>query len=166
MDRSKIWTTELVEDARRKLQNGEEVDLSCFCVHDMNLRRANINFKYTPEEQQEIVRCANDIIYYADKYAYSMTDDGIQKITLRPYQRRMLRTFQDNRWIILLASRQVGKCSIFNTNVTLINKNGDEYVEKSVKLGLLYYTVLSDRRKLTFLEKIIFSLYKLYAWLD
>lgn len=109
MDSSKIWSTELVEDARKKIENGEDVDKSCFCPYDMNLRRANINFKYTPEEQQEIVRCANDIIYFADKYAYSMTDDGIQKIALRPYQRKMLKHFQDNRFVCMCASRQIGK---------------------------------------------------------
>ena len=109
MDRNKVWTSKEVEDTRRKLEIGEEVDASCFYIHDMDMRRANINFMYTPDEQQEVIRCANDILYFADKYAYSMTDDGIQKITLRPYQRKMLKCFQENRWTILLASRQIGK---------------------------------------------------------
>lgn len=109
METNRVWTTEKVNEVRRKIELGEEVDSGCFSVHDINMRRANINFKYTLEEQEELVRCANDILYFADKYAYSMTDEGIQKITLRPYQRKMLKCFQDNRFTVLLASRQIGK---------------------------------------------------------
>lgn len=156
MDKTKVWTTEIVEDTRRKMESGQATDLSCFFPHDIDFRRANINFKYTQEEQMEIVRCANDILYFADKYAYSMTDEGIQKITLRPYQRRMLKCFQDNRWIILLASRQVGKCLSYNNVINITNG-------KDIYIGLLYYEMLARQRKLTFIEKIIKLLYKLYV---
>lgn len=159
MDRSKVWTTELVNDAKNKLEQGVPTDLSCFFVHDLDLRRANINFKYSQEEQKEVVRCANDILYFADKYAYSMTDDGIQKITLRPYQRRMLKSFQDNRWVILLASRQVGKC-VFSANVDM---SKDGYSINKTNMNLLYYTALRDTRRLTPIEFLIFNLYRLYA---
>jgi hypothetical protein len=38
-----------------------------------------------------------------------MTDEGYMKIQLRPYQEMVLRSYQDNRWNIFLAPRQVGK---------------------------------------------------------
>lgn len=156
METNKLWTTALVEEARRKVESGEECDKSCFNQYDMNFRRANINFKYTQQEQEEVVRCANDILYYADKYCFAMTDDGIRKINLRPYQRRMLKCFQDNRFVCLLAARQTGKCH-FSSKI-YIKKNGKVYEEN---VNLLYYKALGKVRKLTFTEKITSSLYLL-----
>jgi hypothetical protein len=115
---NQIWSTERVNDTIAKMEAGLEVDKSCFYQSDINLRNGNINFKYTKEEQEELVRCASDVLYFAEKYCFAMTDDGISKIKLRPYQRDMLRAFQDNRYCVLLASRQIGKTvtsSIFIT---------------------------------------------------
>jgi hypothetical protein len=61
-----------------------------------------------------------------------MTDEGIQQITLRPYQEDMLEGFQDNRFVVMLASRQIGKtvtssifiawylCFHFDRNVMIV----------------------------------------------
>jgi len=53
-----------------------------------------------------------------------MTDSGLQTITLRDYQIEMLRHFQNNRFTITLASRQIGKTicsSIFIAWFALFN---------------------------------------------
>jgi len=81
------------------------------------LRKGNIVFEYTDEEIQELAKCASDIVYFAEKYAVVMTDEGIRKVKLRDYQKDMLRNFQNERFNVVLASRQMGKtvtASIFN----------------------------------------------------
>ena len=47
------------------------------------LRKGNIVFEYTDEEITELARCAQDIVYFAEKYAVVMTDDGIQQVNYR-----------------------------------------------------------------------------------
>jgi hypothetical protein len=88
-----------------------------------------------------------------------MTDEGVQQITLRPYQENMLEDFQDNRFVVMLASRQIGKCSLYDTKVTIKYKDGSI---KLVSVGNLYYITLSIERKLTLIEKIKWSFWKLY----
>ena len=60
-------------------------------------------------EIEELARCANDVVYFGEKYCFSMTDEGIRRITLRDYQKDMLKGFQENRFTVMLASRQIGK---------------------------------------------------------
>lgn len=105
----KVWTTESIMEVKEKLRMGIEVDTSCFYTYDKDMRAANILFKYTKEELIEFAKCANDINYFADRYAFAMTDNGIAKIQLRPYQRRILKAFQEHREVVLMSSRQAGK---------------------------------------------------------
>jgi hypothetical protein len=48
-------------------------------------------------------------VYFASTYAQVMTEDGIQQITLRDYQEEIIKSFKDNRFNCLMASRQIGK---------------------------------------------------------
>lgn len=155
-----IWSTEKLNDTIYKIENGQETDKSCFYQGDFNFRNGNINFKYTHEEQEEIVRCASDVIYFANKYCHAMTDDGIKKITLRPYQQDMLKGFQDNRYVIMLASRQIGKCLVYDSKINIYDKQKERYF--SISIGNLYYMSLRQKRKLTFIEKMKWILWKLY----
>ena len=82
-----------------------------------------------------------------------MTDEGIQQVKLRDYQKQMLRDFQHNRFNIVLASRQMGKtvtASIFNawyvtfnydkTTLLLANKSDStkEIIDKAKQLLKTY----------------------------
>jgi len=104
-----VWTTAKVDETLHRLEKGLDADKSCFYMGDIYFRNGNINFKYTTEEQDEIVRCASDVLYFSNKYCHAMTDEGVRKIKLRDYQQDMLKDFQDNRYVIMLASRQIGK---------------------------------------------------------
>lgn len=108
---SNVWTTDRVNDLLRRIDEEgldyKEVDNP---FHDQNpdLKRANVLWEYTPEEILEIKKCAEDVIYFA-KYCQVMTDDGLSYIKLRDYQGSVLREYQNNRFNIFLAPRQVGK---------------------------------------------------------
>lgn len=113
-----IWNTNRVDRYLYNLENGIEQDnTSPFFDRKLGLRKGNINFRYTLEEELEIEKCMNDIIYFANKYAFAMTDKGVQKIRLRDYQRAILREFANNRYLCYLASRQVGKCCLGETKI-------------------------------------------------
>ena len=159
-----IWTTKKVNETLKMIESGLDVDKSCFYQGNVNFRNGNINFKYTPEEQEEIVRCASDVLYFADKYCHAMTDEGIRKINLRPYQQDMLKNFQDHRYVIMLASRQIGKCVLYNSKIEIYDTLKKGYFKMSI--GNLYYMTLKSNRKLTFLENIKWRLWRLYDKLD
>lgn len=110
-DDSNIWNTERIDEIMRKADE-EGLDFKSVDnpFHDNNpeFKRANILFEYTKEELLEIQKCAQDVIYFS-QYCQVMTDEGLNYINLRDYQKSVLKEFQANRFNIFLAPRQVGK---------------------------------------------------------
>lgn len=156
------WTSESVEQLILALDEGYKPTSTPFYEGNPNLRKGNIVFNYTPEELKEIKKCATDIVYFANTYCTVMTDHGLQTIKLRPYQETMLRQFQAERFNVCLASRQVGKCLLFSTEIILLRDG--KYIKTTI--GNLYFKQLKLRRRLTLLEKIKWKLWKAYSWLD
>lgn len=78
-----------------------------------NLPTADAQFEYTVEMADEIEKCKNDILYFARNYFYIIEPDlGKILIPLLPYQERLLQAFKDNRFNIVLSSRQAGKTTV------------------------------------------------------
>ncbi len=166
-----VWSTKAVNDLIVALDKGYRPQVSMpFYEGKQHLKRGNIVFEYTDDEIAEIARCASDIVYFAEKYAVVMTDEGIRKVKLREYQKDMLRNFQHNRFNIVLASRQMGKtvtASIFNAwfitfnvdkNTLLLANKGEttkEIIDKAkvviehlpffMKPGIIKYDVMNVR---------------------
>ena len=166
-----VWSTKIINDLMVALDKGYRPQVSMpFYEGKQFLRRGNIVFEYTQEEMDEIKKCANDIVYFAETYAVVMTDNGIQQVKLREYQKDLLRDFQHNRFNIVLASRQMGKtvtASIFNawyltfnydkTTLLLANKSEStkEIIDKAkvvienlpffMKPGIIKYDVMNVR---------------------
>ena len=166
-----VWSTKSINDLVLAMDQGYKPKVQMpFYEGKQFLRRGNIVFEYTDEEIAELARCANDIVYFAEKYAVVMTDEGIMQVQLRDYQKQLLRDFQDNRFNVVLASRQMGKtvtASIFNawylvfnfdkTTLLLANKSDStkEIIDKAkvvlenlpfyMKPGILKYDVMNVR---------------------
>ncbi|MBR4590262.1 MAG: terminase family protein [Bacteroidaceae bacterium] len=165
-----IWNTKRVNEALDAIDNGIPLKSSPFFMKNVNLRKPNLVYDYTQYELDEITKCANDICYFADTYCKVMTDDGVQKIKLRDYQRAMLKHYQNNRFAICLAARQVGKtiCSSifiawyslfnFDKNVMIVSNKGEttkEIIDKGkvifenlpffLKPGILKWDVMSEK---------------------
>ena len=108
---SNYWSTKRVDELLWKVEeeglNYKEVD-NPFHDGDPELKRANILWEYTPDEILEIQKCAKDVTYFA-KYCQVMMDHGLDYISLRDYQRSVLKEYQANRFNVFLAPRQVGK---------------------------------------------------------
>ena len=113
-----LWTTEKVANLLAAMEEGYATADHPFYEGDPNYKKGNIVFEYSDLEYSELKKCASDIIHFANNYCTVMTDEGYMKIKLRPYQEKVLRSYQENRWNIFLAPRQIGKTitsSIFLT---------------------------------------------------
>jgi len=164
-----VWSTKKVNDLMIAMDQGYRPKIALpFYEGKQFLKKGNIVFEYTDEEIEELAKCANDIVYFAEKYAVVMTDEGIMQVKLRDYQRELLKDFQHNRFNIVLASRQMGKtvtASIFNawylvfnfdkTTLLLANKSDStkEIIDKAkvvmenlpfyMKPGVIKYDVMN-----------------------
>ena len=157
-ERQMVFTTKLVAEATNKINDGIVIKRyqNPWLKSEVGLRRAGVSFRMTPDEQQEYVRCAVDINHFVEKYCKVKREDGsVGSIFLRDYQKEILDNFVNNRFNILMASRQVGKCFFFNTIVSVERDN----VQYDIRIGKLYYIMISKERKLTLLEKIKVFLY-------
>lgn len=80
---------------------------------EARLPKAGTVYDYTPEQIKEFTKCANDIFYFADNYYYLINPEkGKSKISIYPIQRKAIKKMLDNRFVLLLASRQVGKSTM------------------------------------------------------
>jgi len=107
-----FWSTEKVDqlnyDAEENGIDYKDVD-NPYHENDPELRKGQILFEYTEWELEEMKKCAENVVYFANKYCKVMTDDGIQKINLRDYQVQILDQYQTHRKNIFVSPRQSGK---------------------------------------------------------
>lgn len=161
-----ILTTEKVNEILKKINLGIPMKKSerLWFSNQSGIRRAGLTFAMTDEEIKEYAKCKLSVHYFAEKYCQIKREDGtIGSMTLRDYQKDIIDLYDKNRYSILMASRQVGKCTSFDTLVEVKTLEGEIY---SIPLGILYFNILKEMRPLTILEKIKFFLYKIYCSLD
>jgi hypothetical protein len=108
-NRGKVWSSKKIAEEVVRIDAGLPADYAPFFDGNTVMRAGDIVFEYSQEEIEEMAKCANDVVYFGEKYCFSMTDEGIRRITLRDYQKEMLKNFQENRFNVMLASRQIGK---------------------------------------------------------
>lgn len=155
---SQVWNTELVDDLIEKVEN-HGLDLNKikhpFFEKDINLRRARIAFQLSDFELSEFKKCRKDIVYFANTYVKLMQEHGIDNIKLYPYQVEMLKMYVNEKYSLVLGSRQIGKCINFNTHIDLL--------KEKVKVYKLYFRNLKEK---TIFDKIKYSLYWCYSKLE
>jgi len=75
-----------------------------------NLKRKGIAIEWTQDKVQEFVKCAQDPIYFAEKYIQIVhVDHGLIPIRLYDYQREIMENITNNRRAAVVTSRQAGK---------------------------------------------------------
>ena len=101
---------------------------------NQNLKKIGEQINWTPEMIQEYQKCKENVLYFAEKY-YSIihVDEGLQLVDLYDYQKDVLKNFVENRWNILLQSRQSGKCELGCTKFNLRNKKTGKTLELTAK---------------------------------
>ena len=94
------------------------------------LKKANIPIEFTAEQIEEIGKCYDDPIYFAENYVQIVTlDKGLQPFRMYDFQKNMIQRFHDNRFNICKLPRQSGKSTtvcayllhyaIFNDNTNI-----------------------------------------------
>lgn len=106
-----VWSSESVQLAYQAIDEGLPLIASPFFKgSNIYVRRANLLYRYEDFEVRELVKCGIDILYYADTYVQLMTPAGRKMhVTLRKYQRKILRAYQKYKYVIVLTGRQIGK---------------------------------------------------------
>lgn len=88
-----------MQDRRESGYNGNE-----------NLKRAGAPINLTEEQMVEWFRCADDPIYFSEKYIQIIhVDDGLIPIELFQFQQNIIMSVKNNRRTVVNTSRQAGK---------------------------------------------------------
>jgi len=78
-----------------------------------HLKKINMPLQLTEDEVREYVKCAEDPIYFIERYVKIITlDKGFINISLYPFQKQAIEDINQNRRVILKAGRQLGKTTM------------------------------------------------------
>ena len=84
-----------------------------YYLGNKNLPTDSARFEYTPEMVTKLKKASKNLLYFAENFFHIVNlDTGRQTISLHSCQKRALRNMRDNRFVILLASRQCGKTTM------------------------------------------------------
>lgn len=151
--RSVVWTSETINMAIQGLGQGKKLIANPFYEYNTKLLKGDLVFQRTKDEEEEFIRCMNDIVYFANKYCKLMTPEGIRNIQLRPYQVNYLRHLEKHNLSIFLSCRQSGKTTtsaifllhyiLFNTdkNALVLGNKRKTAVEILDKIRKIFYEI-------------------------
>ena len=98
------------------------------------LKAAGVQIEYTPEQIEEYQKCMNDPIYFARNYVTIVNlDKGRMLFDMYPFQERLVKQFQKERFNICKLPRQVGKCVFSSTKIRIKNKKTGKIEDISVQ---------------------------------
>lgn len=82
------------------------------------IKKAYSESEYTPQDIMELKKCINDPIYFMTNYIKVIhPTQGVVPFNLYDYQLRMVDAVHNNKDVIILASRQLGKCFFRTTKL-------------------------------------------------
>ena len=73
------------------------------------LKRVGVQVQWTREQIEEYQKCATDYLYFAKYVTIISLDKGIIPFEMYDFQKDMIKTFDENRFVIVKCPRQVGK---------------------------------------------------------
>ena len=124
---------------------------------------AMFDYGANPEWVKDIEKCKKNILYFAENFFYiTNLDQGKIKIQLHLYQKRILRSLRDSRFVCMLSSRQSGKALALDTPILTLKgwstmgelKKGDQiYGADGMPCNVVYaHETLNNRKcfKITF----------------
>ncbi len=116
-----------------------------------NLKKVSTPIEWTPELLAEYKKCADDPIYFAEKYIKVVhVDRGLIPIELYDYQKEIILAITHNRRVVCNTSRQAGKTTtaaviiihyiLFNSHktVALLANKGDSAREVLDRIQIAY----------------------------
>ena len=99
--------------AKQSTSTKKDVDPKHVYMGNKNLPTGKAEFEWTKEMVTDLKKCQKNLLYFAENFFTIINlDRGKEKITLFKCQKKVLRALRDNRFNIVLASRQVGKTTM------------------------------------------------------
>lgn len=87
-----------------------------------HLKRKGTEIQYSPEMIQEYLKCANDPIYFSEKYIQIVhVDHGLIPIQMYDYQKEIMDAITNHRRVVVNTSRQAGKALSLDTPIPTPN---------------------------------------------
>ena len=127
------------------------VDKQTGYLGNVNLKEAGINIQFTEEQVKEYMKCANDPVYFIEKYIKVVSlDVGLVPFKMYDFQEDMVQTVHNNRFVIAKLPRQSGKSTtmvayllhyiLFNQNMNVAILANKQSVSKDIlsRLQLTY----------------------------
>lgn len=88
-------------------------DEAKYYLGNKNLPRPDVEFEWTPQMMRDLKKSKRNILFFAENFFHIVNlDRGKEKISLYKCQKKVLRSLRDNRFVCLLASRQIGKTTL------------------------------------------------------
>lgn len=126
-----------------KIINQEPIDPSFYYRGSKNVPVAGAQYEFTADMVEELRRCKEDIVYFAENFFYIVNlDRGKEKIKLYDAQKNALKTLVENRFVSVLSCRQAGKCFCSDTLLKIKDKTTGEIKEITGKD--LFDSILTD----------------------
>lgn len=93
-----------------KVNEIEDVDNVKGYLGNSNIKGKNAQINFTPEMVKEYLKCAQDPIYFSEKYIKIVhVDHGLIPIRMYDYQKEIVEDITHNRRVTVNTSRQAGK---------------------------------------------------------
>jgi len=110
-----------------------------------HLKKVGVPVSLTEQDVREYIKCRDDPVYFAQNYVKIITlDRGFVPIDLYPFQKEAIENIHNNRFVIVKAGRQVGKCFFINTIVKIRNTKSGEIFETTIGEFYEYISRVSD----------------------
>ena len=91
------------------INNNDESQIKGY-LGNVNLKRKGTQIQFSQEMVAEFIKCANDPIYFAEKYIKIVhVDHGLIPIEMYDYQKEIAHAITRNRRVAVNTSRQAGK---------------------------------------------------------
>lgn len=108
-----------------------EAEKEEYCYNSMlTLKAANYEMPITEEQERELEKISNDILYFCNNYVKIATNtDGVVLFNTYDFQNEFIEQMYNNRFNISMMARQMGKCVTGDTHITIRNKKTGEIRE-------------------------------------
>lgn len=121
----------MVEDVSDRFKES-----NCY-LSNTKLKRDGVKLNYTKEQIEEIIKCREDVLYFANNYIKIISlDKGLVLFDTYDFQDEMLEAMDNNRFSIFLLARQMGKCLSYSTCINIRNKTTGE--TREIPIGDFY----------------------------
>jgi hypothetical protein len=98
---------------QKKPEESVDIDPKHMYLGNKNLPTDKAEFNWTPKMIRDLKKAGQNLLYFAENFFTIINlDRGRERIRLHKCQKRVLRALRDNRFNIVLASRQVGKTTM------------------------------------------------------